>query len=65
MFHPKLFVLIAMAICLTQACAPSEPEEPVNCGCGKPPCRSCRCVKTCGCGSRPCQGPCCSCGCSK
>ncbi|BFF92509.1 chorion class high-cysteine HCB protein 13 [Drosophila madeirensis] len=66
MFNLKLFVLIALAICLTQACSPCEPEEPVNCGCGKPECRSCGCgsVKTCGCGCKPCRCPCSSCGCS-
>ncbi|XP_017140279.1 chorion class high-cysteine HCB protein 13 [Drosophila miranda] len=63
MFNLKLFVLIAVAICLTQACCVTEPETP-NCGCGKPQCRSCGCggVKTSGCGAKPCRNPCPSCG---
>ncbi|KAH8317131.1 hypothetical protein KR074_001251 [Drosophila pseudoananassae] len=74
MFNAKLFVLVAVALCLVQSCTINEPEEvPCNsgkpegsscgtvktCGCGKPEGSSCGAIKTGGCGCKPCR-----CGCS-
>ncbi|KAH8276909.1 hypothetical protein KR026_002244 [Drosophila bipectinata] len=59
MFNAKLFVLMAVALCLVQSCTINEPEE-VPCKCGKPEGSSCGAppVKTGGCGCKPCR-----CGC--
>ncbi|KAH8243141.1 hypothetical protein KR032_004759 [Drosophila birchii] len=71
MFHIKVFVLVAIAICLVQSCSVEEPK-PVQSGCSKSECStcgkpegSCGCVKNCGCGGRPRRSPCSCSGCSK
>ncbi|KAH8418313.1 hypothetical protein KR009_003886, partial [Drosophila setifemur] len=62
MFNAKMFVLVAMALCLVQGCCIDEPEE-TKCGCGKPSCSSCGCGgRSCGCGGRRCNSGCGCCG---